>query len=94
MSEVTRLFTVPWNLHDKMDRPFSDKEKRFVLVEAIKTSSVPVDKLLAFVHETDVQPVWTEMLLPFGRFPFSLPPYISAFVQASRPKIPHSELLT
>ncbi|KAG0652404.1 hypothetical protein D0Z07_1390 [Hyphodiscus hymeniophilus] len=50
-----------------MESPFNDKEKRFVLSEVIKTSSVPVDKLLAFINESGVQPEWNKILMPFGR---------------------------
>ena len=53
-----------------MEAQFSEREKRFLLTEAIKTSSVPVDKLLAFIDENDVDPEWRAVLLPFGRFPF------------------------
>lgn len=42
-------------------------EQRFVLAEAIKTSSVPVDKLISFVDDRNVQPVWDHMLLPLGK---------------------------
>lgn len=50
-----------------MDIPFSEYEKRFVLAEAIKTSTLPLDSLLSIIRDGGVQPNWTEMLLPGGR---------------------------
>lgn len=47
--------------------PFSEQEKRFVLAEAIKTSSIPVERVLAFLRDGNVQPAWTLMCLPNGR---------------------------
>ena len=42
-------------------------KQRFVLAEAIKTSSVPVEKLMSFVDDGNVQPAWAQMLLPLGK---------------------------
>lgn len=50
-----------------MEHPFSEAEKRWVLSEAIRTSSIPIEKLLQLLTEYSVSPSWTEMLLPHGR---------------------------
>lgn len=42
-------------------------KQRFVLAEAIKTSSIPVEKLVNFVEDGNVQPAWPHMLLPLGK---------------------------
>lgn len=47
-------------------------KQRFVLAEAIKTSSIPVEKLINFIDDGNVQPAWTQMLLPLGK------PYLSS----------------
>ncbi|TAQ90549.1 hypothetical protein B7494_g1103 [Chlorociboria aeruginascens] len=67
-----------------MDAPFTDQEKRFVLSEALKTSSIPVEKLLALLQDGNIHPAWTEMLLPLGR---NLKSCIDAFesLKASHP---------
>jgi hypothetical protein len=43
-------------------------DQRFLLAEAIKTSSIPVEKLLSFIDDGNVQPAWTQMLLPLGEY--------------------------
>jgi hypothetical protein len=49
-------------------------KQRFVLAEAIKTSSIPVEKLINFIDDGNVQPAWTQMLLPLGKpYPLSSP---------------------
>jgi hypothetical protein len=41
-------------------------QQRFVIAEAIKTSSIPVEKLLSLVDDGDLHPAWQHMLLPLG----------------------------
>ncbi|KIN05864.1 hypothetical protein OIDMADRAFT_49374 [Oidiodendron maius Zn] len=69
-----------------MDFPFTDAEQRFVLAEAIKTSSIPVEKLISFIDDGNVQPAWTQMLLPLGR---NLKSCMDAW-NALRPNAPQS----
>ncbi|KAL2074302.1 hypothetical protein VTL71DRAFT_8080 [Oculimacula yallundae] len=54
-----------------MERPFSDDEKRFVLAEAIKRSTIPVGKLFDLVHEYFPAASWplNDMVFPNGRTP-------------------------
>jgi hypothetical protein len=47
---------------------FSDLENRFVLAEAIKKSTIPVEKLFSILTEYNVMPDWEHMLLPIGKF--------------------------
>ncbi|RDL39327.1 uncharacterized protein BP5553_03667 [Venustampulla echinocandica] len=47
--------------------PFSEQEKRILLAEAIKQSSIPAERLLAFLNDGNVQPAWNHMILPYGR---------------------------
>lgn len=42
--------------------------QRFVLAEAIKTSVVPVERILPIFYDGSVQPDWHQMLLPHGEF--------------------------
>lgn len=42
-------------------------KQRFVIAEAIKTSSIPVEKLLSLVDDGDLHPSWEHMLLPLGK---------------------------
>lgn len=50
-----------------MEQPFTEAEKRFVLAEAIKSSSISVDRLFLVLAEHNVNPDWEQMLLPHGR---------------------------
>jgi len=49
------------------NQPFSDEEKRFVLAEAIRTSSIPLERLFVFLNENSPVPAWDDMMLPRGR---------------------------
>ncbi|RFU33228.1 hypothetical protein B7463_g3100, partial [Scytalidium lignicola] len=51
--------------------PFSDHEKRFVIAEAIKTSSIPLNVLMHMLDEWNFRPNWDEICLPPGRTPKS-----------------------
>jgi hypothetical protein len=51
-----------------MELQFIDPEKRFVLAEAIKKSTIPVEKLLSVLAQDNVRPDWEHMLLPNGKF--------------------------
>jgi hypothetical protein len=46
---------------------FSEQEKRFVLSEAIKKSTISVEKLFSILVEHNVNPDWENMLLPPGK---------------------------
>ncbi|KAI1281218.1 hypothetical protein F5Y07DRAFT_289704 [Xylaria sp. FL0933] len=50
-----------------MDTSFSDDEKRFVLGEIIKVSSIDVPTLVEFIKAHNIMPDWFEMQLPGGR---------------------------
>ncbi|PMD66571.1 uncharacterized protein K444DRAFT_121359 [Hyaloscypha bicolor E] len=50
-----------------MEQPFTEVEKRFVLAEAIKLSTISVDRLFSVLAEHNVSPDWEQMLLPHGR---------------------------
>ncbi|XXH04856.1 hypothetical protein Hte_011278 [Hypoxylon texense] len=50
-----------------MDTTFSDDEKRFVLGEMIKVSTVDVATLVDFIRAHRVEPNWMSMQLPGGR---------------------------
>ncbi|KAH9900387.1 hypothetical protein F4778DRAFT_139013 [Xylariomycetidae sp. FL2044] len=50
-----------------MDTTFSDDEKRFVLGEIIKVSSVDVHTLVEFIKSHNIEPNWMSMQLPNGR---------------------------
>jgi hypothetical protein len=39
-----------------------------VLAEAIKKSSISIDKLFLVVNENNITPDWEHMLLPIGKF--------------------------
>lgn len=56
-----------YNLLSRLTLTPNPLKQRFVLAEAIKTSSVPVEKLVSFVDDGNVQPAWTQMLLPLGK---------------------------
>ncbi|KAI6715746.1 hypothetical protein PZA11_002458 [Diplocarpon coronariae] len=48
-------------------QPFSDDEKRFVLAEAIRTSTIPLERLFQFINDGHACIAWDEMMLPRGR---------------------------
>ncbi|KAI2639905.1 hypothetical protein GGS26DRAFT_292106 [Hypomontagnella submonticulosa] len=50
-----------------MDTTFSDDEKRFVLGEMIKVSTMDVSTLVEFIKNHHVEPNWMLMQLPGGR---------------------------
>ncbi|KAI1410144.1 hypothetical protein F5Y13DRAFT_77556 [Hypoxylon sp. FL1857] len=50
-----------------MDTTFSDDEKRFVLGEMIKVSTIDVPTLVEFIRAHQVEPNWMSMQLPNGR---------------------------
>ncbi|GAP87449.1 hypothetical protein SAMD00023353_2601050 [Rosellinia necatrix] len=50
-----------------MDTTFSDDEKRFVLGEIIKVSTINVSTLVEFIRAQNVVPNWFYMQLPVGR---------------------------
>ncbi|KAF7897340.1 hypothetical protein EAF00_005568 [Botryotinia globosa] len=50
-----------------MELPFTEQEQRFLLAEVIKTSSIPPEKLLAILNESNVSPNWLLMQVPQGR---------------------------
>ncbi|KAE9378966.1 hypothetical protein N431DRAFT_149461 [Stipitochalara longipes BDJ] len=50
-----------------MEQQFSEAEKRFVLAEAIKSSTISVDRLYQVLADYNVSPDWEQMLLPNGR---------------------------
>ncbi|KAI0180306.1 hypothetical protein GGR52DRAFT_237771 [Hypoxylon sp. FL1284] len=50
-----------------MDTTFSDDEKRFVLGEMIKVSTIDVSTLVDFIRAHQVEPNWMSMQLPGGR---------------------------
>ncbi|KAI8634848.1 hypothetical protein F5Y19DRAFT_127515 [Xylariaceae sp. FL1651] len=50
-----------------MDTTFSDAEKRFVLGEMIKVSTIDVPTLVDFIKAHNVEPNWMSMQLPGGR---------------------------
>ncbi|KAI0901732.1 hypothetical protein F4806DRAFT_11165 [Annulohypoxylon nitens] len=50
-----------------MDTTFSDDEKRFVLGEMIKVSTIDVYTLVDFIKTHHVEPNWMSMQLPGGR---------------------------
>ncbi|KAI4870932.1 hypothetical protein F4820DRAFT_149598 [Hypoxylon rubiginosum] len=50
-----------------MDTTFSDDEKRFVLGEMIKVSTVDISTLVDFIRAHQVEPNWMSMQLPGGR---------------------------
>ncbi|KLU87436.1 hypothetical protein MAPG_06436 [Magnaporthiopsis poae ATCC 64411] len=73
-----------------MDSSFTDTEKRFVLGEIIKVSSLDVSTLVDFVRSYNVEPDWLSMQLPGGR---NMNQVIRAYetmfqVQAQQPPIP------
>ncbi|KAI1495589.1 hypothetical protein F5X99DRAFT_425929 [Biscogniauxia marginata] len=47
-----------------MDTTFSDDEKRFVLAEMIKVSTIDVHTLVNFIRAHNVEPNWMSMQLP------------------------------
>ncbi|PNY26202.1 Uncharacterized protein TCAP_03864 [Tolypocladium capitatum] len=47
--------------------PFTPDEKRFVLAEMIKSSTVDIDTLMEFVQANNISPNWMNMQLPHGR---------------------------
>ncbi|KAJ5038420.1 uncharacterized protein L3040_007282 [Drepanopeziza brunnea f. sp. 'multigermtubi'] len=49
-------------------QPFSEEEKRFVLAEAIRTSTIPLDRLFHFLNDGRIHIAWDEMLLPRDAF--------------------------
>ncbi|KAK8915549.1 hypothetical protein VCV18_010246 [Metarhizium anisopliae] len=49
-----------------MELSFTQDEKRFVLAEIIKSSTVKIDLLLAFINTNRVDPDWMRMQLPLG----------------------------
>ncbi|KAH8815590.1 hypothetical protein F5884DRAFT_183394 [Xylogone sp. PMI_703] len=51
--------------------PFSDHEKRYVIAEAIKSSSIPLPALMHLLEEWNFKPNWDEICLPPGRTPIS-----------------------
>ncbi|KAB8295802.1 hypothetical protein EYC80_008625 [Monilinia laxa] len=50
-----------------MEMPFTEQEQRFLLAEVIKTSSIPPEKLLVILNESNVNPNWMMMQVPQGR---------------------------
>ncbi|KAI1268561.1 hypothetical protein F5Y18DRAFT_234765 [Xylariaceae sp. FL1019] len=50
-----------------MDATFSEDEKRFVLSEMIKASTIDVSILVDFIRLNNVNPNWMSMQLPGGR---------------------------
>ncbi|KAI5864653.1 hypothetical protein GGS23DRAFT_458185 [Durotheca rogersii] len=50
-----------------MDTTFSDDEKRFVLGEIIKVSTIDISTLVDFIKAHQVEPNWMSMQLPGGR---------------------------
>ncbi|KAK1501272.1 hypothetical protein CABS01_00024 [Colletotrichum abscissum] len=46
---------------------FTEEEKRFILAEAIKNSSLDVGLLVGFLKTHNVEPDWLKMQLPSGR---------------------------
>ncbi|KAI5926406.1 hypothetical protein F4810DRAFT_536512 [Camillea tinctor] len=50
-----------------MDTTFSDDEKRFVLAEMIKVSTIDIHTLVNFIKAHNVEPNWMLMQLPGGR---------------------------
>ncbi|KAI8962453.1 hypothetical protein F5Y11DRAFT_190779 [Daldinia sp. FL1419] len=50
-----------------MDTTFSDDEKRFVLSEIIKVSTIDVSTLVDFIKAHQVEPNWMLIQLPSGR---------------------------
>ncbi|CAJ2507018.1 Uu.00g082040.m01.CDS01 [Anthostomella pinea] len=50
-----------------MDTTFSDDEKRFVLGEMIKVSTIDVTTLIDFIRAHQIEPNWMSMQLPGGR---------------------------
>lgn len=50
-----------------MEHVFSEVEKRALLAEVIKTSSIPIDKIFALITGTQAQPEWSTMVLPYGK---------------------------
>ncbi|KAL8359614.1 hypothetical protein RB601_007735 [Gaeumannomyces tritici] len=73
-----------------MDSSFTDTEKRCVLAEIIKVSSLDVSTLVDFVRSYNVEPDWLSMQLPGGR---NMNQVIRAYetmfqVQAQQPPIP------
>ncbi|KAF4629839.1 hypothetical protein G7Y89_g8306 [Cudoniella acicularis] len=71
--------------------PFSEHEKRFILAEAIKTSSIPLDKLLSVLSDSNIQPAWPHMLLPYGRTLQSCIEAYDSLIQSGQPS-PYSSL--
>ena len=72
MAPAAIVYTVPSpapRLTSCLSTNESTHKQRFVLSEVIKTSSIPVEKLLAFINESEVQPIWPEILMPFGNCP-------------------------
>ncbi|KAG9232518.1 hypothetical protein BJ875DRAFT_485986 [Amylocarpus encephaloides] len=47
--------------------PFTEQEKRIVLAEALKKSSIPIERLMAILTDGGIQPNWHHMVLPYGR---------------------------
>ncbi|RAL68683.1 hypothetical protein DID88_007391 [Monilinia fructigena] len=50
-----------------MEMPFTEQEQRFLLAEVIKTSSIPPEKLLVILNESNVNPNWMMIQVPQGR---------------------------
>ncbi|KAI0017316.1 hypothetical protein F4780DRAFT_610944 [Xylariomycetidae sp. FL0641] len=50
-----------------MDTSFSDDEKRFVLAEMVKVSTIDVHTLVEFIRAHNIEPNWMSMQLPGGR---------------------------
>lgn len=82
--------------------PFNEHEKRYILAEALKRSTVSIEKLLALLQESGPQvPDWNNMFLPHGRtlnqckVAFESlqsahpPPYFPPLIQQQVPNVPN-----
>ncbi|KAH8807768.1 hypothetical protein F5884DRAFT_857337 [Xylogone sp. PMI_703] len=66
------------------NHPFSDYEKRLMIAEAIKSSTIPLPELMHMLDEWNVTPQWDKVPLPPGR---SLISCRQVFEELTRPRL-------
>ncbi|KUJ12777.1 uncharacterized protein LY89DRAFT_192736 [Mollisia scopiformis] len=47
--------------------PFQEHEKRYMLTEALRASTIPLERLYIMLQEANGPPAWDDMVLPRGR---------------------------
>ncbi|KAH6681706.1 hypothetical protein B0J14DRAFT_221377 [Halenospora varia] len=79
-----------------MDKPpeLSEQEKRIVLAELIKQTSIPLDRLLNFLNESNFRPThqtWLDLIPPYGRNPQSCMDAYESLLRSGHPS-PYASL--